>query len=454
MKRPLFTAALLCAGCTVPFDDAPRYRPGDASTRALTRPDGADAAVPEGALTLDDCVRIALADNRRIWISDRRVLIAQDRLNEDISEVLPRLTATGRFDWRNNDRGSTIGGAAFTAGDREVATAKVELVVPIYDFGRSSWKMEADTLRIDTARLDAERNRQELAFSVSQAYFRVLEARKIRGVVDESLKVVQRQSEIARDFLGQGLVARSDVLTADVQLAERRQDLVRARNNVELAVATLNRLMGADVNRATEIVDVLEVAPWTGSFESVLLTAVERRPDLAALRKRIEIARADWQAASRDRLPTVFGAVEYNYSTDTILLNQEWVAAGVGVKIPLFDGLSAEFRTARREREIAESVDLHDERVDDILLEVKQAYLLIREAAERIPVARRSIEQAEENLRVIRDQYAEGLLTSAEVLTEEDRLSRARTGYYRSLYEYHTARARLANAIGGTSLER
>ncbi len=83
------------------------------------------------------------------------------------------------------------------------------------------------------------------------------------------------------------------------------------------------------------------------------------------------------------------------------------------------------------------------------MLQVKQAFLGVREAAERIPVARKSIEEAEENLRMVRDQYAQGLRTSAEVLIEEDRLARARSSYYGSLYDYHDAFARLTNAIGG-----
>jgi len=102
--------------------------------------------------------------------------------------------------------------------------------------------------------------------------------------VADSIGLVERQLQIAQDFYDQGLVARSDVLTAEVQLADRRQQAIQAENNVQLARATLNRLMSLDVGEPTRIVDVLETEPWQGSFESALQVAVERRPDLEALR--------------------------------------------------------------------------------------------------------------------------------------------------------------------------
>ncbi len=445
--------ALLCAGCSAPYSDAPAWRPeslgGDRELRAETRPGEISDPAHDGVLTLEDCVRIAMSSNRRVWSADRRVLMAEDRLREDISTVLPRLTADLRYDWRSNDRGSTVGGVPVVAGKRHSGSGRLGLMVPIYDFGSSALQRDADSLRIDAAGLDAVRSRQDLELAVSQAYFRLLEARKIRTVVDDSLKLVSRQLEIARDFLSQGLVARSDVLTAEVQLAERRQDQIRAAGNEDLAAAALNRLLGFEIDRQPAIVDLFEAEPWKGSFDSVLHAAVERRPDLMSLRKQVETAQAQYESVSRARFPSLYAAGGLNYSTDRTLLNRDWFDASVVLQIPLFDGFNTKFRMDRTGREIAEAIDVHDDRVDDIVLQVRQTWLMVREASERVPVARKSIEQAEENLRVVRDQYAAGVLTSADVLAEEDRLSRTRTGYFRALYDYHAAKAGLVHAVAG-----
>lgn len=450
----LVLAALLVGGCATPYRDAPDYRPSALRRSAAPAAEraGEETTPPWESgrqLQLEDCIQIAVRNNRRVRIADRRILIAKDRLAEAWTSVLPKLTAEGRFQARNNDPGASFGGNNFANSERNTGFASLGLLVPIYDFGGASNQRDAELLRIEVSALTAEQTRQDLVLSISQAYFRVLEARKIKGVVDESIRVLERQIEIARDFLAQGLVARNDVLATEVQLAERRQDLIRAENNISLAAATLNRIMGVDVERQADLADVLDVEPWTGSYESVLQLAIDRRPDLSTLRRQIEIARAEYRSTRAGYAPKIFAFGDYNHSTDEFLLNRDWVSGGIGIQFPLFDGGATYARLQRSEKEIAEAVDFHDERADDIVLDVKLAYLSVREAAEKSPVARKSIDLAQENLRVVRDQYGEGLLTSADVLVEEDRLSRARSSYLRSLYEYHAAFARLTHAIGG-----
>ncbi|MBX3394347.1 MAG: TolC family protein [Phycisphaerae bacterium] len=491
------SVAVIClAGCT-PMRDAPTYRP-----RALDRANSivrntpavatqpAAALGQQSALSLNDCIEIALKSNRRISIADRRVLIARDRVSEAIAMTMPQLSVEGRFTSRNNDSGiqrpapslrnqlrqsltqaaatslveqagltptgqflqPTGAGPSFsgTFSERDVWTSRVSLIVPIYDFGRSEFVRQVQEGRVQTARYDARRERQDVAFAVSQSYYRILEAEKIKRVVEESIRVVERQLEIARDFQSQGLVAANDVLAAEVQLAERRQQLSQAENNIQLAIATLNRQIGADVTEPTTVVDVLEVEPWRGRFTDALMLAIGTRPDLASVRRQIEIARDEYRATRAEgTAPRIFGFADYNWSSDEFLLNNEWLSGGVAVQIPIFDGGVTIARLQRQRKEIAETVDRYDEQVDNIVLDIKQSYLNVNESAGRIPVARKAVELGEENLRIVRDQYGEGLLTSADVLTEEDRLSQARSNYYQSLYDYHSSYARLVHAIGG-----
>lgn len=409
---------------------------------------------PGKPLDLEDCVRTALANHRNIGIADRRVLIAKDRLTEAWGAILPKVAAEGRYEGRNNDRGSSFGGNTFVTGERRTGTAKLSLVAPIYDFGGAWNQRNAMRLRVEVAELNSATARQDLTLAVSQTYFRVLEAQKIQQVIAESIQTLEQQLQVAQDFFGQGLVAKNEVLAVEVQLAERRQDQIQAENNVQLAVATLNRLMGVDVVRPTQIADVLEVKPWEGSFESALQVAVEKRPDLSALRQQIEIARAEFRATRAGFLPRIYAFGDYNRSTDDFLLNSDWLSGGVAVQFPLFDGGFTYAQVQRKKREVAEMVDLRDEHVDDAVLGVKSAYLGVREAAGRIPVARKGVEYAEENLRIIRDQYSQGLVSSADVLVEEDRLTRARSSFFSALYNYHEAFAQLVKETGGTPIEK
>jgi outer membrane protein TolC len=444
----LLAAAVIAGSCSVPYEGEPSYRP-----RALESPPVVGEArepASTAALNLQQCIQRALDSSRGIAIADRRILMARDRLDEVTTDLYPRVFAEGRYQARTNDQGGDFMGQSFVLGDRDVGSGRVSLLVPIYTFGLVSSKQESETIQEEISALDAERAREDLTLAVSLAYYRLLEAQRIQEVVAESIGLVERQLQIARDFYEQGLVARNDVLTAEVQLADRRQQAIQAENNVQLARATINRLMSLDVGEPTRIVDVLETEPWQGSFESALQVAVEKRPDLEALRLQVDVARAEYRVTAAGDNPYVYGFGDYMYSSDSFLINDDWLQGGVVLTIPIFDGYSTPTRLRRKEKEIAQAVDVHDDRMDDIVLEVKKAHLNVRDAGARIPVAQKSIDQAQDNLRITRDQYAEGWLTSADVLREADRLSRTRVNYYRALYDYHSAFASLVHVLGDT----
>ncbi len=279
---------------------------------------------------------------------------------------------------------------------------------------------------MQVAELDARRVQQNLELAVRDAYFRLLEAKKIATVVDDSIAVIDLQLVVARDFFSQQLVSKSDVLSVEVQLAERQQERILATNNVELARIALNRVLGLDIDQRTEVEDVLATATWRGALRDVLRLAIERRPDLEAARQRIGIAQAQWRATRSEFFPVIFAFGSFNYTTDEFQLNDDWLSGGAAIRAPIFDGGVTYTRLKQRRREIDEAIDLRDERIDDVLLDVRQAFVEQRAASERIPVAQKAIELGDENLRIVRDQYGQGLLSSVDVLIEEDRLSRAR----------------------------
>jgi outer membrane protein len=412
---------------------------------------------PTGVLTLKACIEAALARNGQIRIADRRILIARDRVLEAWSVDLPKINVDGKYEIQEKGVISTMvpaagGGVRMNnvSLDRDVASYTASLIVPIYDFGVGYHLREGARIGVDVASLTSERVRQNLALNVAQAYFRILEAQKIKEVVLESIQTVDRQLKIAQDFLSQGLVAKNDVLVVEVRLAQRNQELIAAENNRQLAMATLNRLMDDPVTRELQIEDILEVAPWRGDFNMVFYLAIQNRPDLAALRQQIRIVEEQYRTSRASLMPKVSGYMNYTYVDSRNLTDKDTPVGGVMVHWSAFDGGLTYAQMARLSKEINEAIDNQSESEKDVILSVKQAYLNLNEAIERIPVAKKAVELAEENLRITRDQYAQGLLTSADVLQEEERLALARSSYYQQLYSYHQSFAILTNVIGTT----
>jgi len=440
----------VCPSKTIPPE--PGTDPATLKDATVIRP----TSQPAAKMTLEACIRAALDRNGRIRIADRQILIAQDRVREAWAIDLPKLTAEGRFDIQEKNAGSAAFSAAAAAGqsssvpklDRDVASTSMTLLVPVYNFGFGYHQREAARLGVDVASLSARRVEQDLILDVKQSYFRVLEAQKIRDVVRDSILTVTRQLEVARDFYQQGLVAKNDVLVVEVQLAERNLQLIQADNNIQLAMATLDRLIGEPVTRDLLLDDILETAPWTGRFEEVFFLAVRERPDLAALRKQIRIVDEQYRSTRATLAPRIDAYANYSYSDSNNVSDHATFTGGLVANWSIFDGGLTWAQLARLSKEINQAVDQQSEAEKDIILQVKQAYLNLTNAAKGIPVARKSIELAEENLRITRDQYAQGLLISEDVLLQEERLAQARSSYYRALYAYHQSSAVLTNAVG------
>jgi len=448
--RRLGLFVVLC-GCTAGPPEFEEHYPAALDLAPVT-PSRAEEA-RAGPLTFEACVNLAFSNNRAIRIAERRVLISRDRERESLALVLPKVTFDTAYTNRSNNPGVALQGEnvmtpALTIGQREVVTASLSMLVPIYDFGGAANQRRAEQLRTGALQLDSRRTRQELVLAVARAYNRVLEARQIKGVVEESIRAVEDQRRVAADFLNEGLVARNDLLVADVQLAERRQTLIEAEHNIELALAVLSRLIGREIRTVGEVQDVSESEYAEPSLQAALRVAIDRRPDLASLRKQIEVARAEYKATQAGLRPRIYAFADYNLSSDDFLLNQEWLSGGVALQFPLYDGGTTHARLRRQSKEMAEIADLRDDRVDDIVLDVKRAYLRAREARLRLPVARKSIELATENLWMTKDQYAEGLVTTTDVLTEEERLARAKSNYFQALYAHQEAYAQLQHATG------
>lgn len=448
------SAAACAAGDALERPAVPEFDASVAAQRGLSASVPRDE-LPARALTMRECIEAALSRRGAIRAADRRVLIARTRTEEMIAAVLPRLDLDARVAKRTNDQGVRFPERPpQVTGDRTVGTGSLSLIVPVYDFEGARGQIAVDEARSRVLSYDAVRARQDLALDVSRTYLRVLEAQRILQVVQESLRVVERQLAVSQDFQRAGLVARSDVLTAEVQLARRRQESIEAKNNIATATSTLNRLIGADVTRATTLVDVLEGSAWTSPLGESLVAALAQRPDLDALRGRVAAAQADVRAGLLEYTPNVYAFASFDRTTDSFTLHHNSATVGLGVKWSIFDGWASVARNTRRTLELRDAEEARDELAADVALDVRVAYQDVQEAAERIPIARQAIDLGEENLRVVRDEYGAGLVTSADLLAEEERLASSRSSYFRALYDYHDAIARLGHAVGAEPLGR
>ena len=296
-----------------------------------------------------------------------------------------------------------------------------------------------------------ERTGQEIVFRVADSYFAVLLAKKQLEVAEQAMKTAQAIVERSKNRVESGVVVESDSLSAQVRLATRKQELIRAQNNVAMARAQLSAAMGLSMQSDFEPSDELAERnlPVT-PLEEIEKQAIETRPDLrrigseeAAQQESVSIARSSFG-------PRVNAFAGWETDNPTLLAGgggNNWLA-GIEVQFDLFEG-GAKRAQLSHERSMQEKVAAVKEMATDaVRLEVRKAYYDLDATRQQLEVARASISESQESLRINQDRYEAGLSTVTDLLAAEEAARRTQADYWETVCRYYTGYAALELASG------
>lgn len=425
----------------------------------------AQQPVQSTSLSLRQAVEIAIEKNplRKAAIADTKAASAD--LREARSFLMPHLSFTETAT-RGNDPiyvfGSKLQERRFTNTD--FALNQLNAPLPFGNFKTrfggtwnlfdsfASWHGVSRAKQMnEAAARQLDRTDQEIVFRVVSAYYQVLLARKQQQVAEQSVKTAQAITERSQSRFDTGLVVESDLLTAKVRMAERQQELIRVRNDLELGRAQLNLVMGVPADSSFQ--------PTEDLAEQTLPVPVLAEAEKQALANRPELKRINAERAAQQEAVSIakssFGP-RVNAFAGWEMDNPTFVAGGGGnnwlggieLQIDLFQG-GAKRAELSRQRALEEKVIAMKQAVTDgVRLEVRRAYYEVDASRQQVAVARTAISQAQESLRINQDRYDTGLMTITDLLGAEEAARRSQTDYWEAVYRFHTSYANLELASG------
>ncbi|MFZ0859470.1 MAG: TolC family protein [Candidatus Sulfotelmatobacter sp.] len=430
-------------------------------------------APPEPSpLSLQQAASMALEKNplRKAALADTKA--ASAGVQEARSFLMPRInfseTAT-----RGDDPvyvfGSRLRQQRFTADIFAPPLNKLNTPLPYGNFSTrfggtwnlfdsfASWHGVSRAKEMNTASThQLERTDQEILFRVVQSYYGVLLAAKQLEVSDQAEKTAKSIMDRGQARFDSGLVVESDLLTAKVRLASREQELIRAKNNLELARAQLNTAMGVPADALYQPADPLAerglAAPSLADVEQKALTS---RPDLKRIESEQSAQQLNVAIAKSSFGPRLNAFAGWEMDNPTLLAGgggNNWLG-GIELQLDLFEG-GAKRAALSREHAIAEKMAaLKQAASDAVRLEVRQAYFDLDSNRQQVGVARSSIAQAQESLRINQDRYEGGLITITDLLGAEEAARRSQTDYWQAVYQFHISSANLELASGTLNLQ-
>ncbi len=303
----------------------------------------------------------------------------------------------------------------------------------------------------DAVNQQLERTGQEVVFRVADSYYSVLLAKKELEVAEQAMKTAEAILGRSKNRVESGVVVESDALSAQVRVAARKQEWIRAQNNVSMARAQLSAAMGLSTQNDFEPSDALteKTLPAT-PLDELEKQAVEKRPDLKRIRSEEAAQQQSVSIAKSSFGPRVNAFAGWELDNPTLFAGgggNNWTA-GLEVQFDLFEG-GAKRAELSRERAMQDKVAaLKEMATDGVRLEVRKAYYDVDAARQQLEVARAAIAESQESLRINQDRYEAGLSTVTDLLAAEDAARRVQVDYWETVCRYYTGYAALELASG------
>lgn len=407
------------------------------------------AAVAQGeTLTLKECLSEARSSNTTLRVAayDQTIAAEGERIGK--SGYLPRIDSQGGYTAQLDPQAIDLGNGRIVATQQKDYTfAGLSIYQTLYDFGRTDARAGRSRTVREAALYSYAGHEQDVFLQVVTAYFGILQAQKLVESAEDEVVQMTEHLRVARNLYEQGVVTRNDLLQAEVRLAGSQQSRLDSTNRRENAWLLLNYLMDRKPYFRADLEEGATLSPSVATTAALDPVSVDH-PEIKALEKAVEGSEFDVQENKGGYYPEFFAKAGLDYVQNRQVKEQTIMAATIGLKFNLFDGQAT---TGRYRQAIATR-----SRNEQALRQAKAALGLEYRIAvndanvsmERIKVSEKSIIQGEENLRINKERYQAQVGTATDVIDAQTLLTQARTDYYRSMFDYQVAVARVKKALG------
>ena len=417
-------------------------------------------------LTIEDCRRLAVENNKRLKIADEEVKASALKKAEAFTNYLPGVEGSGVY-LRNQKKinlleedaylpvGTLENGSftfrpdqlmtgadgtpvavngqyvpkdyallpkdAMTVDDRNTALLQVGLTQPIYLGGKIRAYNQMAGLSEKLARSKRSQELQEVVLATDEAYWQIVSLSNRKKLADKYVETLQKFVHDVELMLETGVATKADVLSVRVKLNEGEMIRTKVENGLSLSRMLLNQLCGLPTDTLVTLVEEVDDACMEEVGEEDLERVYARRPEVASLQLAVDIYKKKEKIALSEYLPKVAFMANWVWTAPSFYdgistkLSGMW-SAGVGVQAPIFHwGASRKsLRHAKSQTNIMR-YQLQEAK-EKIELQVSQAEFKMKEVERKLSMARKNMERAEENLRFANLGFQEGTIPVLNVL--------------------------------------
>lgn len=410
-------------------------------------------------LTIDEALEIGLQNSKILRASLMKVRSTESKVKEVNAFRLPSLKLNAGYRRLSEVDpfiiNTPFGSFPIAPGIFDNYSVQVSIFQPLFTGFRLTGNVNMNEELSKATAEEYNKDRSELLFNIKNSYWGVFKANQFKKVMDETVEQIRAHVEDAKNLEKAGMLTMNDILKIEVQLSNALYQQIDAENGVKLSIVALNNTLGIPLSTQIEIASEANLNEYRSDELTKLIdSAIERRSELRAAGSRIKASEAGVTMARSSWYPQVGLYANYYYSkpNQRILPAQNrfdgtW-DAGINLSMNIWDWFTTKHQTDQAETQLAQAIDGLEIIKDGITLEVTQNFLNVNQAKRKIDIAKLSVEQAEENLRITSQKFKNGLATSSDLIDAETALIGARTNYTTSIVDYELTKAKLEKSVG------
>ena len=396
--------------------------------------------------TLDECIAEAVGNNLALRNAYNEIAMSEEQRKEAQTKYFPTLSATGGGFVSNKGLLQLDLGAMSMSMAKDGIVAGVTVMQPVFAGGQIVNGNKLAKVGVGVSQLQRNLTENEVRLNAEQYYWQMVMLKEklvTLGQVDKQLVRMEHDAQAAVDA---GMRNRNDLL--QVQL--RKNEMRASRINVENALQTVSDLLAQVMGHAGEPVEV--VSPSSGCDDPMAYyqspeTAIVNTNEYQLLEKQIEAGRLQYKMSVGKNLPTVAvgGGYVYNNVMDK---SQSNLVGMLTVSVPISSWWGGSHDMKRQKLQVANAENEKRDKSELLMVKMRKAWNDLNDAYKQVAIARESIAQSEENLRLNTDYYEAGTVAISNLLDAQTLYQQSRDKYVESVSDYEVKKREYLQSTG------
>jgi outer membrane protein len=422
-----------------------------------------ELATPADALTIDQAVQIALANNRDLKIVSLSLSASKEKLAAEKTRRLPSFNTYVFGSQVLQPFSFTVQAGQFgTISGTQIPPINTPITTPAqftaYIFGTASQPLltlykinlhiHGQELSVEQAAQKLREERISLVDDVRQAYYSIVEIQNVIEATQASIEQYEELDRISTQYVAEQVVLKSESLEVKAKLADEQYKLLQAQDKLALAKETLNNLLGRDINTQFTALNPIELSAVEETLPAAQALALAQNPKVKEAEITVQQADNARRQTKAQYMPDVGASFHYLSPFGVNFVPQNVMALGLEFNWEPFDWNRRKHEVNEKVMQVEQSKLSLDDIKAQVLINVDTQFRSLHEARVAVNVATAKKEASTEKLREVTEKFRQTTVLLRDVLQQQAAVEGSNADYNEAMAKFWTARANFQKAIG------